>query len=342
MEMCSRQQRDCCAACRIGCGGAGFITGARRVASWVNSSSPTTPIAMPNGFPDLPSLNALRVFEVVARHLNFRLAAEELGVTQAAVAQQIRGLEASLDLRLFERLPRGLALTDAGLGYSGSIRSALAMIDEATRLLRPQAAHLTVSVTPTFASKWLIPRLGNFAQSYPDIDLRVLATDRLSHFNTDGVDIAVRYGKPDFGAGLNSELLMDERIVAVASPTLFEVGKAPASFEQLQAFTLLHDAHDFWPRYLAQLFPQHGQATAKNLRFNQTSLAIDAAISGQGIALASLAFVSDDIVAGRLTQVFAQQLRLDKAFYLVWPRKMQQPESLGIVRRWFKQQTGNS
>lgn len=106
---------------------------------------------MPDGFPALPSLNALRVFEVVARHLNFRLAAEELGVTQAAVAQQVRGLEASLGLRLFERLPRGLALTDAGLGYSASIRNALAMIDEATRLLRPQAAHLTVSVTPTFS-----------------------------------------------------------------------------------------------------------------------------------------------------------------------------------------------
>ncbi len=306
------------------------------------SSSPTLSIAMPNGFPDLPSLNALRVFEVVARHLNFRLAAEELGVTQAAVAQQIRGLEASLNLRLFERLPRGLALTDAGLGYSGSIRNALAMIDEATRLLRPQASHLTVSVTPTFASKWLIPRLGRFAHSHPDIDLRVLATDRLSHFNTDGVDLAVRYGKPDIGAGLNSELLMEQRIVAVASPTLFEASKVPTSFEQLQAFTLLHDAHDFWPRFLAQLFPQHGQATAKNLRFNQTSLAIDAAISGQGIALASLAFVSDDLVAGRLTQVFAQQLRLDKSFYLVWPRKLQQPESLGIVQRWLKQQADNS
>ena len=91
---------------------------------------------MSAGFPGLPSLNALRMFEVVARHLNFRLAAEELGLTQAAVAQQIRGLEASLEIRLFERLPRGLGLTDAGRAYSASIRSALAMIDEATRLLR--------------------------------------------------------------------------------------------------------------------------------------------------------------------------------------------------------------
>ncbi|PYB70308.1 LysR family transcriptional regulator [Pseudomonas sp. LB-090624] len=297
---------------------------------------------MPNGFPALPSLNALRVFEVVARHLNFRLAAEELGVTQAAVAQQIRGLEASLALRLFQRLPRGLALTDAGVGYSGSIRSALAMIDEATRLLRPQAAHLTVSVTPTFASKWLIPRLGNFAQSHPDIDLRVLATDRLSHFNTDGVDIAVRYGQPEVGAGLNSELLMEQCIVAVASPRLLEGHEGPVSFEQLQDFVMLHDAHDFWPRFLAQLFAQHAQPTARHLRFNQTSLAIDAAIGGQGIALASLAFVRDDIAAGRLTQVFAEQMRLDKSFYLVWPRKMQQPDSLTVVQRWLKQQVADS
>ncbi|MFK3820313.1 LysR substrate-binding domain-containing protein [Pseudomonas sp. NPDC089407] len=293
---------------------------------------------MSDGFTDLPSLNALRVFEVVARHLNFRVAAEELGVTQAAVAQQIRGLEASLDLRLFERLPRGLALTDAGHSYSGSIRSALAMIDEATRLLRPQAAHLTVSVTPTFASKWLIPRLGSFAQRYPDIDLRVLATDRLSHFSTDGVDIAVRYGKPDFGAGLNSELLMEQRIVAVASPRVLEGSEMPASFEQLQDFIMLHDAHNFWPQFLAELFPQHAQPTARNLRFNQTSLAIDAAISGQGIALASLAFVGDDIAAGRLIQVFNQQLKLDKSFYLVWPRKMKQSDSLSIVQNWLKHQ----
>ena len=167
---------------------------------------------MSAGFPGLPSLNALRMFEVVARHLNFRLAAEELGLTQAAVAQQIRGLEASLEIRLFERLPRGLGLTDAGRAYSASIRSALAMIDEATRLLRPESSQLTVSVTPTFASKWLIPRLGGFAERNPEIDLRLLATDRLAHFHTDGVDIAVRYGQPPFAGGLNAELLMEQRL----------------------------------------------------------------------------------------------------------------------------------
>ncbi|WP_313645695.1 LysR substrate-binding domain-containing protein [Pseudomonas sp.] len=297
---------------------------------------------MPDGFPDLPPLNALRVFEVVARHLNFRSAADELNVTQAAVAQQVRGLEARLQLRLFERLPRGLALTDAGLRYSASIRSALAMIDEATRLLRPQATHLTVSVTPTFASKWLIPRLGHFAQCYPDIDLRVLASDRLSHFNTDGVDLAVRYGTPEVGTGLNCELLMQQCLVAVASPALFEGAAPPSCFTHLQGFVMLHDAHQYWPQYLAECFPGHPPMSARNLRFNQTSLAIDAAIDGQGIALANQAFVARDVSAGRLVQLFPLRLRLDKAFYLVWPRKAVQAQALEIVRGWLRDQAGSS
>lgn len=293
---------------------------------------------MPAGLPLLPPLNALRMFEVVARHLNFRLAAEELGVTQAAVAQQIRNLEASLEVRLFERLPRGLALTDAGRGYSGSVRAALAMIEEATRLLKPVAAHLTVSVTPTFASKWLLPRLGAFAEANPDIDLRLLATERLAHFQNDCVDIAVRYGKPPFGAGLNAELLMEQCVVAVASPGLLAQKGRPTGFEGLQGLLMLHDAHDFWPQFTAALFPGQGQPTLKHMRFNQTSLAIEAAIGGQGIALASRVFVKDDIAAGRLVQVFAQQLTLDEAFYLVWPRKARQAPALAVVADWFRKQ----
>ncbi|TDJ77382.1 transcriptional regulator GcvA [Pseudomonas putida] len=297
---------------------------------------------MPEGFATLPSLNALRVFEVVARHLNFRLAAEELGVTQAAVAQQIRGLEASLGLPLFERRARGLALTDAGRAYSGSIRTALAMIDEATRLLRPEPAHLTVSVTPTFASKWLIPRLGAFAECHPGIDLRVLATDRLSHFHTDAVDIAVRYGQPPFGPGLDCERLMAQRIVAVASPALFAQHGPPTSAESLQGYVMLHDAHDDWPEFTAALFAQHEPISARHMRFNQTSLAIEAAINGQGIALADQAFVASDIAAGRLQQVFGQVLQRDKAFYLVWPRKARQAPMLEIVRDWLRQQADDS
>ena len=289
---------------------------------------------MSEGFSALPPLNALRVFEVVARHLSFSSAAQELGVTQAAVAQQVRGLEAILSIRLFERLPRGLALTEAGRSYSASVRGALAMINEATLTLRPEPSHLTVSVTPTFASKWLIPRLGAFSQTHAGIDLRVLASDRMSHFQTDGVDLAVRYGRPPFGPGLNAELLMDERIVAVASPGLLAEKGPPGDFAQLQEFLLLHDAHNFWPEFIATLFHQPVQPTLRNMRFNQTSLAIEAAIAGQGMALASLIFVHDDIKAGRLEQVFDQQMHSPKSFYLVWPRKAQSAQMLATVREW--------
>jgi len=195
----------------------------------------------------LPSLNGLRVFEVVSRHLNFRMAAEELGVTQGAVAQQIRGLEAELGLKLFERHPKTLALSEAGREYVANIRRAFELISEATETLRPESHPLTISVTPTFASKWLIPRLPDFTAAHPDIDIRILASDRLSNFQSDGVDIAVRYGRPPFGSGLNAELLVEETIVAVASPLLVEKLGNPEQGENLIKYALLHDSHNFWP-----------------------------------------------------------------------------------------------
>ncbi|MFJ4110110.1 LysR substrate-binding domain-containing protein [Pseudomonas sp. NPDC089758] len=289
---------------------------------------------MAEGFCALPPLNGLRVFEVVARHLNFRLAADELGVTQAAVAQQIRGLEANLGIKLFERLPRGLSLTGAGQRYSVDIRSAFALIGSATQALRPDASHLTVSVTPTFAAKWLIPRLSSFAQAHPDIDLQVLATDRLSQFRPEGVDIAVRYGVPPFGPGLHTEPLLAQRVVAVASPALLaQLGK-PVDLEHLQRYPLLHDAHNVWPDFITEVFHRPLPPGAKHMRFNQTSLAIDAAVAGQGLALASEFFVHSDLHAGRLALAFDQVLELRQAFYLVWPRNAHQPPALAMVRAW--------
>lgn len=166
----------------------------------------------------LPPLNGLRAFEVAARHLNFRLAAEELGVTQGAVAQQVRGLEAQLGLQLFSRQNRALALTEAGRGYVANIRKAFELIADATEVLRPEPAHLTISVTPTFATRWLIPRLPDFNAAHPGIDLRIVASDRIANFQTDAVDLAVRYGRPPFGPGLTAELLFDQTIIAAPVP----------------------------------------------------------------------------------------------------------------------------
>ncbi|GMB81997.1 transcriptional regulator GcvA [Shinella zoogloeoides] len=283
----------------------------------------------------LPSLNGVRVFEVVARHLNFRLAAEELGVTQGAVAQQIRGLEAELGLKLFERHPRTLAITEAGRSYVGSVRRALELISEATETLRPEPQHLTISVTPTFASKWLIPRLPDFTAAHPHIDLRILASDRISNFQTDAVDLAVRYGRPPFGPGLQADLLFEQVIVALGSPLLIEKLGRPEVPENLAGYALLHDAHNFWPRFLEQAMGKAAPVSAsKNIRFNQTALALEAARGGQGLALASEFLVEDDIAGGHLVRLFETRMRIGVDFYVVAPHKPRHAASVEAVRGW--------
>ncbi len=274
----------------------------------------------------LPSLNGVKVFEVAARHLNFRLAAEELGVTQGAVAQQIRGLEAELGVKLFERLPRMLALTGEGRAYIADVRRALEIIARATDGLKPQPVRLTISTTPSFASKWLIPRLPDFTSRHRDLDLHILATDRMSNFQADGVDLAVRYGRPPFGAGLAVELLFEQETIAVCSPRLMG-DKVPDTAAELADYTLLHDAHNFWPEFIERHFGESPQAAFKGISFNQTSHAIEAAIAGQGIVLANRNFVAQDIAEGRLVRIFAAAMPGPSDFYLVWPRYR---KSLGL------------
>ncbi|MBS0881467.1 LysR family transcriptional regulator [Pantoea sp. JGM49] len=293
---------------------------------------------MGQGFPTLPPLNALKVFEAVTRHLNFRLAAEELGVTQGAVAQQIRGLESSLGLKLFERLPRTLALTAAGAGYAVSVRQAFELIDEATRALRPEPDHLTLSVTPTFASRWMLPRLPAFTTAWPDIDLRVLASERLVQFHHEGVDLAVRYGRPPFGAGLDATLLFSQSVLAVVSPDLLARLGDPQVRDSFERYALLHDGHHLWPVFLSYLFPHNRLHHQHHLRFNQTALALEAAVSGQGIALTSPHFVENDLARGRLVPAFPQQMNVDAGWYLVSPHRPREHTSVQAVRAWLLEQ----
>lgn len=268
----------------------------------------------------LPSLNGLKAFEVAARHRSFRLAAEELGVTQGAVAQKVRGLEAELGVKLFERMPRTLVLTGEGRGYIADIRRAFEIIAQATGDLRPQPVRLTISTTPTFASKWLIPRLPDFTARHPDLDLHILATERMSGFQADGVDLAVRYGRPPFGPGLATELLFEQEIIAVCSPVLLQDRKSPRTEAELADYALLHDAHNSWPEFIDRHFGRAAQTSYKGISFNQTSHAIEAAIAGQGIVLANRDFVARDMAEGRLTQVIEGSLSGPFDFYLVWPR----------------------
>jgi LysR family glycine cleavage system transcriptional activator len=282
----------------------------------------------------LPPLNALRAFEVSARHLNFGIAAQELGVTQGAVAQHVRSLEADLGIKLFDRLPRTLALTDHGRRYAGQLRRAFELIAEATAVLRPEPLRLTISVTPTFAAKWLIPRLHAFSAQHPDIELRIVASESLSNFQNDGVDVAVRQGRPPFGLGLIADLLFEQEVVAVGSPALLGDKAGALSPDEIDRFTLLDDSHDMWPEFLDSVLGSSAAPAARHVRFNQTSLAIDTAIAGQGLAVASRFLVEQDIADKRLVLAFEGAMRGRLDSYVITLKKPRQAKATEIVKRW--------
>lgn len=279
----------------------------------------------------LPPLNAMRAFEASARHLNFRLAAEETGVTQGAVAQQVRGLEARLGITLFERLPRGLRLTDAGRRFHAPLRRAFRLIEEAVDELSDQR-QITISVTPSFASKWLVPRLNDFVSRHPDISVQVDASERLADFRTDGIDIAVRHSRLSIAQGLQATPLFSTEFIVVGNPDLAAQVSGP---EDLMQHVLLSDSHGLWPLFLERA----GVAGRPRMTsFSQTSLAIDAAISGQGFALANAPLVSAELASGRLVQPLSEVLVDDLSFYIVTPQKPRQPELVNQMRDWLLSQ----
>lgn len=191
----------------------------------------------------LPPLNPLRAFEAAARHLSVKAAAEELSVTPGAVSQMIRTLETHLGVQLFERVNRGILLTAAGRDYLPPVRNAFRQIADASQRVSGAADSgvLTVSVTPFFASAWLVPRLAQFREACPDVDLQVVTSHALADFSRDGVDVAIRHGLGRY-IGLCSERLLTVEIVALASPELVARLGMPATPAELVGWPQLHDA----------------------------------------------------------------------------------------------------
>ncbi len=273
----------------------------------------------------------MRAFEASARHLNFRLAAEEIGVTQGAVAQQVRGLEARLGTALFERQPRGLLLTEAGRRFHAPLRRAFRLIDEAVNDLTDQR-QITISVTPSFASKWLVPRLNDFVTRHPDISVQVDARERLADFQSDGIDIAVRQSRSPVARGLQATPLFSTEFVVVGSPNLASQISGP---DDLMQHVLLSDSHGLWPLFLERAGVE---GRPRMMSFSQTSLAIDAAVAGQGFALANAPLVSAELASGRLVQPLSEVLVDDLSFFIVTPQKPRQPELVKQMREWLLSQ----
>src|SRR5689334_22487684 len=270
--------------------------------------------------PRLPPLNALKAFEAAARHESFTRAAEELCVTQGAVSHQVKALEAELALKLFNRERQRLIITEAGRDYLAVVRDALDRIASGTeRLLQRQnSGVLTVSTSPNFAAKWLVHRLGRFADAHPGIDLRVSASLHHVDFAREDVDVAIRHGEGQF-PGLDVARLCAEELFPVCSPKLLTGMSALRQPSDLANHPLIHvNDHQDWTRWLAAAGiaaqPLHGPV------LNQTSMAIDAAADGQGIALARSALAMGDLLSGRLVRPFAFALPLAYAYWIVCPK----------------------
>ncbi|MBQ4823192.1 LysR family transcriptional regulator [Leisingera sp. HS039] len=252
------------------------------------------------------------MFDAAARYLNFGRAAEELHLTQGAVAQQVRRLEADLGHKLFHRHARGLTLTDTGRSYHAPVQQALALIRDATDKLAPAVQRVTLSVPPSFASKWLVPRLPEFEAAHPDIDLRVVAEESLTDFKRDGIDIAIRQGGKPQESGLNYALLSLVDLVAVAKEDASLTKEKQPELAGLATQTLIQDGHRHWDLLLRQ---EGLAATGRILLFNQTALAMDAAMNGQGIALVPRIFLGTQ----PLRILWQAPRQGDQGFYVLWP-----------------------
>ncbi len=290
----------------------------------------------------LPPLTSLRAFEAAARHLNFEKAGDELAVTASAVGQQVKALEAWLGQPLFRRLPsKGVALTTTGERYAASLSGILDRLNEATaRALRPEASRtLTVSTIASFAANWLIPRLGRLRERHPDLDVRVSVSTTRTDFAREDVDLAVRFGRGPW-PGLRSDLLLEETFFPVCSAALLDDRQRPLREpDDLRHHTLLHESVEAIPDYVTwevwlKAVGVQGIDTARGPRFPHTFLSLQAAASGQGVALATSVLIGDYLDAGRLVRPFPHEVKGTHQYHVVCPEASADRPAIADFRAW--------
>jgi len=271
----------------------------------------------------LPPLNALRAFEVAARRGGFTSAARELHVTPAAVSHQIKLLESHLDVPLFRRLARGLEITEAGRQLLPQLTRGFVHFARAVDGLSAGglAGPLTVTSAPSFATLWLVPRLGSFLRAYPDIEVCVLAVEVPPDLNRGEADIRLPYGMGDY-PGLATSLLMREQIFPVCAPALLNQSRL-RRFADLRHHTLLHDINTgaeeptmTWRRWLRDAGAA-GVDPARGVKFGDSIMVTEAAVRGQGVALGRMSLVGDHLATGRLVRPLKASRPADYAYYAV-------------------------
>ncbi len=287
----------------------------------------------------LPPIAALRALESAARHLSFIKAADELNVTPSAISHQVRHLEDLWGLKLFHRRPRRVALTRNGEAMAPIVRDFFNRMTATLDTIRAETTRdpLRVSLLQSFAVKWLVPRLGGFHEKFPDIDVWIFTSDRLVDFASEDIDVVIRLGHGDY-PGLRSTLLLREFVFPVCSPRFLELSGIPSAPKDLLDYPLLlrvgEPAHPTWKDWLAKAGVQR-VAVTKGSRFPDTNMTLQAAMDGQGIALARSAHVSEDLAAGRLVKLFSDvRCPSTVAYYLVCPEGNENIPKIAKFRKW--------
>ncbi|MFC3052463.1 transcriptional regulator GcvA [Kordiimonas pumila] len=291
-------------------------------------------------------LNALRAFDAAARHMSFKMAADDLAVTPAAISQQIRSLEDFLGVELFRRTNRSLILTEAAQLSLAPLKDAFEHMEAAVDILTDSKKSnvLKVSVSPSFASKWLVPKLASFYEMRPDAIVKIDATMHLTDFKASDTDIAIRYGQGKY-PGLFVEEILKETIFPVCSPDLLKDCSIGTTACSVLRHTLIHDDSSIedasapnWAMWLKAAGVEAPDGMPA-LHFNSNALAIEAAVAGRGIALARSAIAEEDMKAGRLIKPFGEAVPVDFAHYIVCPEDKLKNERVIEFIEWMRRET---
>ena len=285
----------------------------------------------------IPSLNALRAFEAVARHMNFTKAAGELCVTQSAVSRQVMNLEDELSIKLFSRIPNKLALTEAGMTLYHATHQAFKEIVEAKKIIENKTSKLRLISGPTFATRWLIPRLHHFSKTYPDVQIEMeTSTQKVDFRYTNNFDAAISYGIPHGGSALIVERLMRETVAPICSPQLLAPRQSLERVDELSEYAFLHSTldHMAWKEWSAMMGITHIKGIVEQ-SFESEEYALQAALSGLGITFVNLHFVQDLIDSGSLIPALPDIAPLPLAPYcLVYHQSKSTFSALSKFRSW--------
>jgi LysR family glycine cleavage system transcriptional activator len=278
-------------------------------------------------------LNALRTFEAVASHLSFAKGAESLHVSPAAVSSQIRALEEKLKQPLFHRKGRQVTLTEAGRKLLPGVQRGLAELRRAVQKVGADRSEgvLNISTTPTLLQKWMLPRLADFYESHPEIDLRINADNGRVDFELTDFHAAIRFG-PGSWPGLKAEKLMDDWILPVCSPELLKQIGPVSTSEELQAHDLFFVESEVWDAWF-RVSGESGRESRWPLLNDSLSILM-AAEQGQGIALSRWSLVARDIEAGRLVRPIKTVVKTDWSYYFVSPPRYFDLPKVEVFRQW--------